>query len=91
MAIGVTIWHIPLVVMPQFGSNPIEALATRAVQAIATPPLGTVTMISRSSPQAAVDHNSAAAAGAVLAARDLSSGVVLTPIPPRRWSAYATS
>jgi hypothetical protein len=29
MAIGVTIWHIPLVVMPQFG--PIETLATVAV------------------------------------------------------------
>jgi membrane protease YdiL (CAAX protease family) len=31
MAIGVTIWHLPLVVMPQFGSSPIEALATIAV------------------------------------------------------------
>jgi hypothetical protein len=31
MAIGVTIWHIPLVVMPQFGSSPIETLATIAV------------------------------------------------------------
>jgi len=31
MAIGVTIWHIPLFVMPQFGSSPIEALATIAV------------------------------------------------------------
>ena len=25
MAIGVTIWHIPFFVMPQFGSSPIEA------------------------------------------------------------------
>jgi hypothetical protein len=31
MAIGVAIWHIPLVVMPQFGSSPIETLATIAV------------------------------------------------------------
>jgi CAAX protease family protein len=31
MAIGVTIWHMPLVVMPQFGSSPIETLATIAV------------------------------------------------------------
>ena len=31
MAVGVTIWHIPLFVMPQFGSSPIEALATVAV------------------------------------------------------------
>jgi hypothetical protein len=31
MAIGVTIWHLPLVVMPQFGSSPIETLATIAV------------------------------------------------------------
>ena len=31
MAIGVTIWHLPLFVMPQFGSSPIEALATIAV------------------------------------------------------------
>jgi hypothetical protein len=31
MAIGVTIWHVPLFVMPQFGSSPIEALATVAV------------------------------------------------------------
>ena len=31
MAIGVTIWHIPFFVMPQFGSSPIEALATIAV------------------------------------------------------------
>jgi hypothetical protein len=31
MAIGVTIWHIPLFVMPQFGSSPIEAAATIAV------------------------------------------------------------
>src|SRR5215213_1128791 len=29
MAIGVTIWHIPFFVMPQFGSSPIEATATR--------------------------------------------------------------
>jgi CAAX protease family protein len=28
MAIGVTIWHMPLFFMPQFGSRPIEALAT---------------------------------------------------------------
>jgi membrane protease YdiL (CAAX protease family) len=31
MAIGVTIWHIPLFVMGMFGSSPIEALATIAV------------------------------------------------------------
>ena len=31
MAVGVTIWHAPLFVMPQFGSSPIEALATIAV------------------------------------------------------------
>ena len=31
MAVGVTIWHAPLFVMPQFGSSPIEALATVAV------------------------------------------------------------
>ena len=31
MAVGVTIWHIPVFVMPQFGSSPIEALATIAV------------------------------------------------------------
>ena len=31
MAVGVTIWHIPLFVMPQFGSSPIEAAATVAV------------------------------------------------------------
>ena len=31
MAIGVTIWHIPFFVMPQFGSSPIEAAATVAV------------------------------------------------------------
>ena len=31
MAIGVTIWHIPFFVMPQFGSSPIEALATIGV------------------------------------------------------------
>ena len=31
MAIGVTIWHAPLYVMPQFGSSPIEVLATIAV------------------------------------------------------------
>src|ERR687893_3073455 len=31
MAIGVTIWHVPLFFMPQFGSGPVEALATIAV------------------------------------------------------------
>lgn len=31
MAIGVTIWHVPLFLMPQFGSSPIEALATISV------------------------------------------------------------
>jgi uncharacterized protein len=31
MAVGVTIWHIPFFVMPQFGSSPIEAAATVAV------------------------------------------------------------
>src|SRR5918997_383019 len=31
MAIGVTIWHVPLFFMPQFGSSPVEALATIAV------------------------------------------------------------
>ena len=31
MAIGVTIWHLPLFVMHQFGSSPIEALPTFAV------------------------------------------------------------
>ena len=31
MAIGVTIWHIPLTLMPQFGSSLIETLATIAV------------------------------------------------------------
>jgi hypothetical protein len=31
MAVGVTIWHVPLFVMPQFGSSPIEAAATVAV------------------------------------------------------------
>ena len=31
MAIGVTIWHAPLFLMGQFGSSPIEALATVAV------------------------------------------------------------
>ena len=31
MAVGVTIWHIPFFVMPQFGSSPIEATATVAV------------------------------------------------------------
>ncbi len=31
MAIGVTIWHIPFLLMPQFGSSPIEATATVAV------------------------------------------------------------
>lgn len=31
MAVGVLIWHGPLMFMPQFGSSPIEALATVAV------------------------------------------------------------
>jgi uncharacterized protein len=31
MAVGVTIWHIPFFLMPQFGSSPIEATATVAV------------------------------------------------------------
>lgn len=31
MAIGVTIWHVPLFFMPNFGSSPIEALSTIAV------------------------------------------------------------
>ena len=31
MAVGVTIWHLPLFFMPEFGSSPIEALATVAV------------------------------------------------------------
>jgi membrane protease YdiL (CAAX protease family) len=31
MAIGVTTWHIPFFLMPQFGSSPIEATATVAV------------------------------------------------------------
>jgi membrane protease YdiL (CAAX protease family) len=31
MAVGVTIWHIPFFLMPQFGSRPIEAAATVAV------------------------------------------------------------
>jgi uncharacterized protein len=31
MAVGVTIWHIPLFLMPQFGSSPVEATATVAV------------------------------------------------------------
>jgi membrane protease YdiL (CAAX protease family) len=31
MAIGVTIWHIPFFLLPQFGSSPIEALPTIAV------------------------------------------------------------
>ena len=31
MAIGVTIWHGPLFLMPQFGLAPIEALTTAAV------------------------------------------------------------
>ncbi len=31
MAVGVTIWHIPVFLMPQFGSSPIEATATIAV------------------------------------------------------------
>jgi hypothetical protein len=29
--IGVTIWHVPLFLLPQFGSSPIEALATISV------------------------------------------------------------
>jgi len=31
MAVGVTIWHIPFLVMPGFDSSPVEALATIAV------------------------------------------------------------
>jgi hypothetical protein len=31
MAIGVTIWHVPFFLMPQFGSSPVEAAATVAV------------------------------------------------------------
>jgi hypothetical protein len=31
MAVGVTVWHLPLFVMGQFGSSPIEALATVSV------------------------------------------------------------
>jgi len=31
MAVGVTIWHAPLFFMPNFGSSPVEALATVAV------------------------------------------------------------
>jgi hypothetical protein len=31
MAVGVSIWHAPLLFMPQFGSSPVEALATVAV------------------------------------------------------------
>jgi len=31
MATGVTVWHIPFFVMPQFGSSPIEAAATIAI------------------------------------------------------------
>jgi len=31
MAIGVAIWHIPLTLMPHFGSSPVETLATVAV------------------------------------------------------------
>jgi uncharacterized protein len=31
MAVGVTVWHIPFFVMPEFGSSPIEVLATIAV------------------------------------------------------------
>jgi uncharacterized protein len=31
MAVGVTIWHIPFFMLPQFGSSPIEATATVAV------------------------------------------------------------
>jgi hypothetical protein len=68
-------------------ATPDERTAGRP---IATPPTRNSHTISRSSPQAAVDHNSAAAAGAVLAARQLSSGVVLAQFHPRRRSAYAT-
>ena len=31
MAVGVTIWHLPLTMMPNFGSSPIESLATISV------------------------------------------------------------
>jgi membrane protease YdiL (CAAX protease family) len=31
MAVGVTVWHVPLFFMPSFGSSPIEALPTIAV------------------------------------------------------------
>jgi len=31
MAVGVTFWHLPLFFMPQFGSSPVEALATISV------------------------------------------------------------
>lgn len=31
MAVGVTIWHVPLFLLPQFGSSPVEALATVSV------------------------------------------------------------
>jgi membrane protease YdiL (CAAX protease family) len=31
MAVGVTLWHVPLVFMPQFGSSPVETLATISV------------------------------------------------------------
>jgi uncharacterized protein len=31
MAVGVTIWHIPFFLMPQFGSSPIEAITTIAI------------------------------------------------------------
>lgn len=31
MAVGVTVWHIPFFLMPQFGSSPVEAAATVAV------------------------------------------------------------
>jgi membrane protease YdiL (CAAX protease family) len=31
MAVGVTIWHLPLFFLPNFGSSPIEALATVSV------------------------------------------------------------
>ncbi|MFP3713534.1 type II CAAX prenyl endopeptidase Rce1 family protein [Puerhibacterium sp. TATVAM-FAB25] len=31
MAVGVTVWHAPLFVMPEFGSSPVEALATVGV------------------------------------------------------------
>jgi len=57
-----------------------------AARAIATPPTRNSHMISRSSPK----RLSTITAGAVLAARHLSSGVVLAQFHPRRRSAYAT-